>query len=186
VFKPDPTVLAIEGIAPDEPFTIVRMVNWQASHDIGDSGVRDLRTVIDTLMNYGRVIISSESDLPSDLQALQMKGARRNMLHLQAFARLYFGESATMACECAMLGVPAIFLSTSRRGYINTLQNQHDMVYSFNDPLTGQKDALAKAVELLENPDTPDIWQQKRQHLLAQLIDVTQFIVDTVRHYARH
>jgi predicted glycosyltransferase len=65
-----------------------------------------------------------------------------------------------MACECGTLGTPAVFLSTSKRGYINELQDHFDMVYSFNDPLTGQKDALAKAVELLENPVTPDIWQQ--------------------------
>jgi hypothetical protein len=185
VFTPDPSVLAEEGLQENEPFSIVRLVNWQASHDIGDSGVPDLHAVVDTLSQYGRVILSSESPLPDDLKHLQLQGTYKNMLHLQAFARLLYGESATMASECAMLGVPAIFVSSSKRGYINTLQDKYDMVYSFNAIENRQAKSLAKAVELLENPETPTLWQHKREKLLAELIDVTQYIVDTLRHYAK-
>jgi predicted glycosyltransferase len=185
VFTPDPSALTAEGLEPGEPFIIVRLVNWGASHDVGDYGVKNLRGVIDALSSYGRVILSSEKMLPPDLQALTLRGPRQNMLHLQAFARLFFGESATMASECGMLGTPAIFLSTSRRGYIDEQQNRYDMVYSFNDPDTGQAQALAKARELLEDPATPDIWQAKREKMLAELIDVTAFIDETVRRFAR-
>ena len=107
------------------------------------------------------------------------------MLHLQAFARLFFGESATMASECAMLGTPAIFLSTSRRGYIDEQQDRYGMVFSFNDPQTGQAQALAQARALLDDPATPERWQQKRRAMLAELIDVTAFITETVPQYAR-
>lgn len=185
VFTPDTTVLEAEGFKQGEPYSIVRLVNWQASHDLGDSGVQDLQQVVSTLSQYGRVILSSESPLPDDLKSLQMRGSYKNMLHLQAFARLLYGESATMASECAMLGVPAIFVSSSRRGYINVLQNQYDMVYSYNDPINRQSQSLTKAVELLANPETPSIWQRKREKLLSELIDVTQYIVDTVRSFAR-
>ncbi len=186
VFKPDPSVLAMEGLAIGEPYCIVRLVSWRASHDVGDYGITNLRKVIETLASYGRVILSSEKLLPPDLQALAMRGPRRNMLHLQAFARLYFGESATMASECAMLGTPTIFLSTSRRGYIDEQQNLYGMVYSFNDPQTGQEQALAKARDLLEDPETPAKWQTKRKRMLAELIDVTEFITTIVPQYARH
>lgn len=184
VFTPDPAVLAIEGLEPGEPFIIVRLVNWGASHDVGDYGVKNLRDVIEALAPYGRVILSSEKPLPPDLQALTLRGPRQNMLHLQAFTRLFFGESATMASECAMLGVPAIFLSTSRRGYIDEEQARYNMVYSFNDPETGQAQALAKARELLEDPATPALWQAKREKMLAELIDVTAFTTETVISYA--
>lgn len=185
VFTPDPAALEPEGLAPDEPFIVVRLVNWEASHDIGDQGVQNLRDVIDFLKPYGRIILSSEKPLPSDLQTLALRGPRKNMLHLLAFARLFFGESATMCSECAMLGTPAIFLSTSRRGYIDEQQNRYDMVYSFNDAATGQAQALDKARELLEDPTTPEKWQAKRERMLAELIDVSQFITDTVPQYAR-
>ena len=184
VFTPDASVLAEEGLQVGDPFSIVRLVNWQASHDIGDSGVQNLHEVVATLSRYGRVLLSSESPLPDDLKPLQMRGSYKNMLHLQAFARLLYGESATMASECAMLGVPAIFVSSSKRGYINMLQDKYDMVYSFNAPENRQGQSLAQAVALLENPQTPALWQHKREELLAELIDVTQFIVDTLRHYA--
>jgi predicted glycosyltransferase len=185
VFTPDPSALAAEGLEPGEPFIIVRLVNWGASHDVGDYGVKNLRDVIGALSPYGRVILSSEKMLPPDLQVLTLRGPRQNMLHLQAFARLFFGESATMASECAMLGTPAIFLSTSRRGYIDEQQNRYDMVYSFNDPETGQVQALAKARDLLEDPATPALWQAKREKMLGELIDVTAFIDGTVRRFAR-
>ncbi|MCD4685824.1 MAG: DUF354 domain-containing protein, partial [Anaerolineae bacterium] len=111
VFTPDPAVLAPEGLTPGEPFIIVRLVNWEASHDVGDHGVQSVRPVIESLKPYGRIILSSEKPLPEDLQAFALRGPRKNMLHLLAFARLFFGESATMCSECAMLGTPAIFLS---------------------------------------------------------------------------
>jgi predicted glycosyltransferase len=185
VFTPDPSVLGIEGLSPGDPFMIVRLVGWSASHDVGDFGVRNLRGLIEALAPYGRILLSSEKLLPPDLQRLGLRGPRRNMLHLQAFARLYFGESATMASECAMLGTPAIFVSTSKRGYIDELQTRYDMVYSFNDRHTGQEQALAKARELLENPDTPAQWRSKRERMLSELIDVTEFITRIVPQYAR-
>ena len=184
-FTPDASVLRGEGLEPGEPFTLVRLVNWKAIHDIGDFGVKNLRDVIETLSPYGRIILSSEKPLPPDLQTLTLRGPRQNMLHLQAFARLFFGESATMASECVMLGTPAIFLSTSRRGYIDEQQNRYDMVYSFNDPETGQAQALDKARELLEDPETPARWQAKREKMLAELIDVTAFIQEKVCSFAR-
>jgi predicted glycosyltransferase len=184
VFTPDPSALQAETLDPGEPFVVVRSVGWGAIHDIGDYGFKNLREVIDALRPYGRVILSSEKSLPPDLQALTLRGPRRNMLHLQAFARLFFGESATMASECAMLGTPAIFLSTSRRGYIDEQQDRYDMVYSFNDPETGQAQALAKAKALLEDPETPVKWQAKRQRMLSELIDVTDFVSQVVLQYA--
>lgn len=185
VFTPDPSALVPEGLEPSEPFSIVRLVNWDASHDVGDYGVQNLRDVVETLGAYGRVLLSSEKPLPPDLQPLTLRGPRTNMLHLQAFARLFFGESATMASECAMLGTPAIFLSTSRRGYIDEQQDRYGMVFSFNDPQTGQAQALAQARALLDDPATPERWQQKRRAMLAELIDVTAFITETVPRYAR-
>ncbi len=184
VFTPNPDVLAAEGLAPDESFSIVRLVSWQASHDAGDYGVKNLRDIIETLSVYGRVILSSENALPPDLQQHALRGPRKHMLHLQAFAKLFFGESATMASECAMLGTPAIFLSTSRRGYIDELQDRYDMVYSFNDPQSGQQEALAKARKLLDNPSTRTLWQTKRECMLAELIDVTEYITKIVVNYA--
>jgi predicted glycosyltransferase len=185
VFTPDPSVLALEGLEPGEPFSSVRMVSWRASHDMGRHGIQNLRDVIDTLKPYGRVVLTSETGLPADLHGLVLKGPRRNMLHLQALARLYFGESATMAAECAMLGTPAIFVAPFTFGNIDELQGRYAMAYYFLDPERDLARALEQARALLEDPQTPALWQARRRKMLAELVNVTDFVTELVPGYAR-
>ncbi len=52
--------------------------------------------------------------------------------HLMAFADLYVGESATMAAESAILGTHAVFVSSSRRGYTDELENEYELVYHYS------------------------------------------------------
>ena len=40
-----------------------------------------------------------------------------------------------------------------------------------------------KALELIQQPDLKEKWAKKRQRLLADKIDVTQFMVDFIEHY---
>ena len=43
---------------------------------------------------------------------------------------------------------------------------------------------LVPLVELLEDPEVPARWQAKREKMLAELIDVNDFILDIVERYA--
>ena len=105
------------------------------------------------------------------------------MHHLMYFADLFIGESASMACESAILGTPAIYVSTSRRGYTDELESCYEMLYSFSDPVTGQDDALHKAEEILEDKDRKKKWQNKRDKLLKEKSDVTKFITEFIEGY---
>ena len=40
-FTPNPTVLTELGLTEGDPFIVVRFVSWQASHDVGQHGIRD-------------------------------------------------------------------------------------------------------------------------------------------------
>src|SRR5262249_21169049 len=135
---------------------------------------------------YGRVLISSEAPLPNDLKAYERKGALGDVHHVLAYARLFFGESATMASEAAMLGVPAIFLSTSSRGYTDEQESRYQMVFNFNGENAIQEKALACSESILSDLNAPTLFRERRDHMLTDLIDVTQFIVDTVENYARN
>ena len=180
VFTPDPKILAIEGLEVDEPFSILRLVSWQASHDIQLSGIPDVERVVETLAGHGRVIISSERPLPKYLHKFEMKGMAKNMLHLQAFAHLLFGESGSMATECTMLGTPAIFYNPARLGSIRIQEDVYGMLYTFNDTANDLDKALAKAVALLSDPDTQILWQEKRHSMLADTIDMNAYIIDLI------
>src|SRR5690606_37665377 len=74
------------------------------------------------LTERGKVLISSESQLPTDLKRFAIKGPIHHIHHLLAFADLYVGESATMASEAAVLGTPAVYVADASRGYLNDLE----------------------------------------------------------------
>lgn len=185
VFQPDPTKLAIEGLEVGEPFSILRLVSWQASHDIQLSGIPDVERTIETLTQFGRVIISSERPLPAHLQEFEMKGSAQNMLHLQAYAHLLFGESGSMATEATMLGTPAIFYNPAHLGSIEIQAKVYGMLFTFHDTANDLDKALAKASELLSNPDTQTLWQEKRQVMLDESIDMNAYIIDLVQKTAK-
>ncbi|RMF78609.1 MAG: DUF354 domain-containing protein [Chloroflexi bacterium] len=184
-FTPDPAKLAVENIQPGEPFTFVRLVAWHSHHDVSDYGVRNIYHVVEKLSQHGRVLISSEAPLPDDLKQYERRGAVGDVHHVLAFARLFFGESATMASEAAQLGVPGIFLSTSSRGYTDELEREYGMVFNFNGKNAREEEALECADVLLSDPNSPQIFRERHRKMMAEQIDVTAYIAETVERYAR-
>lgn len=184
-FQPDESVLARYGLAPGEPFVVLRQVAWGAAHDVSDHGFTSLVAVVRELEEFGRVLISSEGDLPDELAAHRLSGSPELVHHLLAYARLYIGESATMASESATLGTPAIFVSTSVRGYTNEQEHRYGLTYTFSDPHTAQRDALAKAKEILADPTSKTQWQEKRRRMLAETIDVAEHVTGLVESFGR-
>ncbi|MBZ0309751.1 MAG: hypothetical protein K8I82_27050, partial [Anaerolineae bacterium] len=183
-FQPDPQKLIVEGISPDEPFTFVRLVSWKSHHDAHDFGVTNLHEVIQRLENYGRVLVSAESSLPDDLKKYERRGSYGDVFHVLAFARLFFGESATMASEAAQLGVPGIFLSTSSRGYTDEQEKLYQMVFNFNGSNARQEAALICAESILSDPNSPQLFKQRHAKMMIDVIDVTGLILESVEKYA--
>jgi uncharacterized protein len=183
-FTPDPSIVEQLGIQPDSRFFIVRFVSWEASHDRQERGVSDANKIriVDELARQGRVLVSSEGQLPDALAPYRAPVSVDKMHHVMAFATLYVGESATMATECAVLGVPAIFIATTGRGYITELQQQYGLVFHLSD--TEQDHAFDKIRELLAEPNLKASWQQRREHMLSEKIDVSAWMVDFIENYA--
>jgi predicted glycosyltransferase len=184
-FTPDPSLLKRFDLKPGETYVVVRLVAWASGHDTGDSGFRDARSLVRQLSCHARVLISSEKDLPPDLIPYRISASPELIHHLLAFAALYIGESATMASESAILGVPAIYVSTSTRGYTNEQERKYGLTYTFSDPQTAQQRGLEKALELLNKPNLRQEWQEKRNRMLRDMVDVTDFIVDAVERHAQ-
>jgi predicted glycosyltransferase len=59
------------------------------------------------------------------------------------------------------------------------------MTYTFRDRRTAQRDGMAKALEILADPDSKEEWARKRERMLADMIDVSEFVVTLVESYGR-
>jgi predicted glycosyltransferase len=175
-FKPDPAVLADFGVSPDEPYSIVRFVSWQAVHDRRERGLsaKQKRHLVEALQGHGRVLISSEAPLAPDLADRAVRGPVEQIHHLIAHARLVVGESATMSSEAAVLGVPAVFIATTGRGYTDDEERRYGLVRHFTEDQYDR--ALSAIEEILAKPALA--WQAARQRLLDEKIDVTAWMVD--------
>ena len=123
-FTADREAAIQNGLDPAVDNFFLRVVGWQANHDIGKSGWsgKTLRSVVAHLSRRGRVHVSSEVPLPEDVASLRYSGSVTEVHHLMANCRLIVGESATMASEAAILGVPAIYCGRDFRGYVQELE----------------------------------------------------------------
>jgi predicted glycosyltransferase len=178
-FEPDASVLEDLGLASDEPYALLRLVDWGAAHDIGQRGFdkRILPYFVEQLAKYGRVFVSCEGPAPPDLERFRLRLVPEKIHHVMAFAQLYVGEGATMAAEAAVLGVPAIYVSTRLGlGYLNELESKYNLLHSFADP----ERALEKALELFADRNAKSKWLTRRERVFAEKVDVTEFIVNLV------
>lgn len=182
-FTPDPSILDLLGVKKDEKYLIMRFVSWHASHDIGHRGLslEMKRKAVREFSKYARVFISSEGELPQDLTPYELKIPPEKMHDVLDYAYLYFGESGTMATEAALLGTPAVRVSTIAKllGNYKELQNKYKLLYFFDSEYEG----FNKALELLQNSVVKEKWKLRRDKLLADKIDVTAFMVWFVENY---
>lgn len=181
-FTPQQEVALANGLAPEGDTFLVRVVAWQASHDIGERGWSPalLRAVVAHLAARGRVLVSAEGVLPDDLEAYRYPGDPAHIHHMMAFCRLYVGESATMASEAAVLGVPAVYAAATGRGYTNEQENRYGLVRNVRRI---EADAVTGAVDELLGAD-PATWTQAREHLLDECVDVAAFAAEVIEREA--
>jgi uncharacterized protein len=123
-FKPDRDIAVTHGLDPERDNFLVRVVAWRANHDVGKKGWTPeiLRGVIDRLSGLGKVHLSSELPVPDELEPLRYRGPSAKIHHLLGHCRLLVGESATMASEAAILGVPSIYAGRDFPCYVRALE----------------------------------------------------------------
>lgn len=178
-FTPDRSVLDKYGLK--EYYIVLRLSALASHHDIGAHGFSfgsedELRIFISRLEKYGRVIIFSETDHWPLIAEHEIDIDPAHLHHLLRFSRLYIGEGATMASESAVLGVPSIYVSNTRRGYLDELEEKYGLCYTIVD----RDEAIEKAEMLLQDEGLNDRWRIKAQRLYDNTTDVVSFIVGAV------
>ncbi|GIV33601.1 MAG: hypothetical protein KatS3mg031_1136 [Chitinophagales bacterium] len=179
-FKPDPAYLHAIGIQEGEPFVLMRFVAWTADHDLGQKGL-SLQTKIKAVKafeQFGRVLISSEEQLPAALEPYRIRIAPEKIHHIMYYASLLYGESATMASECAVLGTHAIYCDFTGRGYTDEQEKKYGLVYNFRLDPASQEASVQKGMQLLQNPNLWKEGKNKREKLLQEVRDGSSLFLE--------
>lgn len=182
-FKPDENVLGELGLKPGEKYVIMRFVSWNATHDIGHKGMSSKNKILAAgkISKYAKVFISSENVLPPELEKYRFPLGPQRMHHAIAFASLVYGESATMATEGAVLGVPGIYLDNTSRLYTKDIESNFGLIFNYSESEADQQASVQKAIEVIQKPG--EEWIEKRKKLLEKKIDVTKFLVWFIENY---
>ncbi len=177
-FNPNSSVLNELGITESEIFFIIRFVSWQASHDIGQKGLsfENQKVLVDKLSQYGRVIISSEKELPDCFEKYRMPICATKMHDLIYYAAMYIGEGGTMASEAAVLGTFSIYInSLPAMGYIKEEIERYNLIFKSVD--------FNEIMNFINKADFLEIVissKDKRQQLISDKIDTTEFIIKQI------
>ena len=174
-FTPSRKIALENGMDPDADTFLIRLVSWKASHDVGLKGWSHevLNAVVENLISRGQVIISAEGGLPDHLKSLRYTGDPAQIHHLMAYCRASVGESATMASESVVLGVPAIYAAAESRGYVNEQSERFQMVKitSMSNPIK----VVAAINEMLSVSGA--VVANRHRKLLGDTIDVARMVV---------
>lgn len=178
-YHPDASILNELGVLEGQKYSIIRLVSRKASHDTGHKGIttENKLKAVDSFKKNGEVFISSESELPVSLKSYQLKIPPHRIHDVIAFASLLFGESSTMAEEAAMLGIPAVYLYNNSTCFTRHLENKYQLMFNFSESEEDQIKAIDLGQELLIDQNTKEEWAKKRQKMLNEKIDVTEFLI---------
>jgi uncharacterized protein len=179
-FTPDRSALDELGLDRKDFLIVMRFVSWGASHDIGNSGIKNKKDLVKKLEKYGTVLITSEAKLDASLEKYKMKIPPERLHDLLYYATLYIGEGAKTASESAVLGTHAIYANTLRSGITDEEENKYNLLFNINNGVRVENQISIKAKELLESNNLWHEGKTKREKLLAEKIDVTRFMVDFV------
>lgn len=184
-YQPDESILNYLGMKSSEIFTIIRLISWNASHDLVHVGLSygTKKIAVHEFLKFGKVFITSESPLLNSLKKYQINIPPEKIHDALYFATLFYGESATMASEAAVLGTPAIFLNNVGIFYTREEEDKYGLVFNFTESQKDQKKSIEKGIELLKTPNLKQEWHIRRQKMLGDKIDVTSFMVWFVENY---
>jgi len=178
-FKPDTAALREMGVSAGEEFALLRFVSWEAFHDVGRGGFTpDLkRKLVETLGEYVTVFISSEGPLPRELERYRLPVGASRIHDVLYHAKLLVCDSQTMTTEAAVLGTPAIrsnsFVGSNDMGNFIELEGRYGLIFNYADP----KEAVDKAIELVQTEGLKELWRDRRRRLLEEKVNVTAFMV---------
>jgi predicted glycosyltransferase len=183
-FTPDKKVVE-KYFTINEPFFIIRFAKLKAHHDTGISGISSeiALHLINILEPHGKVYITSERELDPVFEPYRMAINPLDIHHVMAFAKMYIGDSQTMAAEAGVLGTPFIRFNdfVDRIGYLAELEKKYMLGFGIKP---SDVDLLYSTVENLLSMENLDaIFQERRKIMLSDKIDLAKFLTWFIEEY---
>ncbi|MBQ9475144.1 MAG: DUF354 domain-containing protein [Bacteroidales bacterium] len=184
-FSPDSAVPAKYGI--DGDYMLIRAVSLNAYHDKGIGGLEeeDIEQAIKIAEKQGvKVYISSEIPLGAKFRNYALKIKPGDIFQIMAFSKLLLSDSQSMSEEAALLGIPSIRFSDfcGKISVLEELEHKYGLTFGFR---TSQKsEMLRKTEEILSGRESAD-FKARRDKMLSDKIDVTDFFVRLIENYPR-
>lgn len=181
-FQPNPTFKEKLGLSPDDRFVVLRFVAWNATHDRGQSGLKytDKIKLVEKLSENHKVFISSENDLPAELEKYRAAFAPHEVHDALYHAEMFIGEGTTMAMETAILGTPSVYVNTLQYGNVTDME-KYGLLFNY-----GQTDhVIDKIIDLANQKNLKESMQEKRKEMLANKINLTKFLVWFLENYPK-
>jgi predicted glycosyltransferase len=187
-FQPsDRELLVAEGM-PSGPFCLLRVVAHSASHDRGVAGLSDdmIAAVLERCHARGlEVVISAEVETPVIKTSPLLSTHPEAMSSVLSYASLVATDSASVAEEASMLGVPAYRICTplGRRSYLDHLEERYGLGRNFmvseSSRFLQEVDSAARDHEALRSAA-----MSARQVLLEEHHDGVDWYIDLVSRVA--
>jgi predicted glycosyltransferase len=177
--------IAQKYVDTNEPYFIIRFAKLTAHHDKGINGISDeiALKLINLLKQHGRIIITSEKKLHPNFEKYRLHINPVDIHHVMAFAKIYIGDSQTMAAEAGVLGTPFLRYNdfVDRIGYLNELENKYKLGFGIHP---SEPDKLFSTINfLLSLKSLHDIYQRRRIEMLKEKIDVNRFLIWYIEKY---
>jgi predicted glycosyltransferase len=183
-FTPDKAV-ASKYVNPDSPYFIIRFARLGAHHDKGAAGISNTlaESLVKELEPFGNIYVTSERILSGNLDRYRLAIKASDIHHVMAYARMFVGDSQTMAAESGVLGVPFVRFSgfVGRLGYLDEIENHYNLGKGVRseDP-----DELIRAVrKMLKSAFEPGGFRERRERLIRDKIDLSQFLTRFIREF---
>ncbi len=186
-FQQDISVFNTLGLTPDDSYFIIRLVSLTAGHDIASThkGINRnlLNKIINKLEPFGKVFISSETELANELQKYKISLPPNRIHDLLASAKIFIGDSQSMCSEAGILGTPFIRFNdfVGKIKILAEVENYYKLGWGIR---THEEEKLLSTIDhLLGIKDLKIIWKDKARKLFEDKIDLTSFVTWMVENY---
>jgi len=177
----------VRAYIKEEAFFILRFAKLTAHHDVGRQGINleIAQEIIKRLKPHGRIYITSERPLEQELEHYRIAINPLDIHHAMAMAKMYLGDSQTMAAEAAVLGTPSIRFNdfVGEIGYLEELEHKFGLTYGIRT--SNPQRLYDKIDELLALPNLKETFEAKKNKMLSQKIDFSIYMKDLFEQLAK-